>query len=130
MKQLKQHIGSPSLMFLMFHLIAPHLHAQAIEIVETCSQLVCLPTPLTQASFSDGSKTLTEPGNYILCEDVMGDLIITDSDISVDLNNRNLQGVVTISGSDVVVYNGFIHGSATLVFGPLRGTSKSCRGNG
>ena len=55
-----------------------------------------------------GELVITQSGDYKFCENITADLIISASCVSVEMNDHQLFGTVTITGDDVILKNGYI----------------------
>ncbi len=73
----------------------------AVEALSACGS-----TALYQSDVMGGVITINQSGNYCLAEDITGNIDITASCVSLDLNKRCLTGVISISGDDVDVFGG------------------------
>jgi len=66
----------------------------------------CAPTPLSQSS----SLIINASGNYCLSQDITGNISITASDVTIDLNNRSLFGTIDVATglTNINIQNGYV----------------------
>ncbi len=82
---------------------------QTWTILQEILQAGCPATPLDSDDIVGGVIALNTEGiNYSLCENVTADIIITGSNVTLDLNDRVVTGTINISSSDVIVKDGKI----------------------
>jgi len=65
---------------------------------------------ITPMLLNSGNLSISSSGNYLLEEDVTGDITISSGtpDVTIDLNNHSVTGVLTIIGNRCKVHNGSI----------------------
>ncbi|MGE0206492.1 MAG: hypothetical protein AB7R69_01445, partial [Candidatus Babeliales bacterium] len=69
----------------------------------------CSAINLTQENVIGGVILLaTEGQNYILCENINGDIVISGENVSLNLNDRVVTGTIDVAANDVIVKNGKI----------------------
>lgn len=83
-------------------------------------ELPCQPTAISQTS---GAIVLSVAGNYCLANDFTGTISILGNCISLDLNNRCLNGTLAIQGNDIKAFNGFILPEPSITSTPSAGLS-------
>lgn len=66
----------------------------------------CSPIAITETATD---ITLTTPGNYCLANDLVGNITISGNDITLDINNRSVTGVIAVTGEQINLLNGFIN---------------------
>ncbi len=77
--------------------------------------VACAPIPLTAEDIVAGVITLNTPGCYCLSTDLTTDIVITASCVCLDLMERCLTGVISLSDADnIVVNNGFVNPPAPI----------------
>ena len=79
-----------------------------IEDIESTVDAItaCGPTVLTSGDVVAGVITLSTAGNYCLSEDVTANVTISANCVTLDLNQRCLTGIITVSSDDVEIKNG------------------------
>jgi hypothetical protein len=67
-------------------------------------------TEIDQLSFIGGALTITETARYVLCEDVIGDIMVEANRVCIDLNNFTITGRISQIGgyTSLSVKNGNI----------------------
>ncbi len=87
--------------------VAQLINASSCLVRETESRFRCLPTPIYSA------QTLSS-GNYIVCQNIIGDLVINASDVALNLNSHTITGSITIESAlnQVAIKNGVVDGSS------------------
>jgi hypothetical protein len=68
----------------------------------------CEPTPITSADSVNNIVTLANSGNYCLSSDLTATVVITANNVTLCLNNRQLTGLIDISGSQALIKNGVV----------------------
>lgn len=92
---------------------------------------LCAPQPLTAEDIVGGVITLDEPGCYCLSSDLTTDIVITASCVCLDLTERCLRGVISISAADdIIVKNGFVNPAAPTTEPPAAGITIDAAANG
>lgn len=100
------------------------LNTALTEVNEIINQLAspgttCAATPISQVDFDlSQTYTIANPGNYCLTENCTGTIIITASNVTLDLNNFDLQTTTVVNalqiyGDYVSVKNGSITANVT-----------------
>ena len=92
-----------------------HIESQQDTIESKIDELgACGFTSLTSADVSAGAIALSTSGNYCLAEDITADITISASNITLDLNQRELTGTIATSGfiDNVIIRNGFVDAPA------------------
>lgn len=72
---------------------------------QTCESIVITST--------NQDVLLNVPGNYCLKNDLVGNITIAANDVTLDVNNRSVTGIISITGRQINVLNGFINAPAT-----------------
>jgi hypothetical protein len=68
----------------------------------SCGDQPCAPLEIVSAT------SITEPGNYCLNQDILGNIDILSSNVTLNLNSFNIDGMITIDGSanSIIIKNG------------------------
>lgn len=83
------------------------IESKICEIDSTIDALMaCGPTTLSSSDIVAGAIILSTAGNYCLSEDVTANITISADCVSLDLNQRCLTGVISVSSDDIEVKNG------------------------
>lgn len=83
-------------------------------LIGICSQLKADLGPIRFAGNSNAivaTCTITQSGNYRLPNDITANIFVDASDVTLDLNGRELNGVIQILQSEAIIKNGTIRPS-------------------
>ena len=73
-----------------------------------CSSALASACADTAITVTSGPLTLTTAGNYCLATDFTGNIVINGLDITLDLNNRTVNGLISVTGDYLTIHNGSI----------------------
>ncbi len=77
-------------------------------IPQIINQISVLNQALRQSDVQDGKIILNTVGSYKPIENLFADIIITGTNVSLDLDGRSIVGTIKISGTAIVIKNGAI----------------------